>query len=132
MAGGLEVCVVVTCVGDGFAECEVDVGAAAAGASDDAAAPSGVPAAVGVGPGTAAVRLGAAVVELELTTPAPALWGKAVFEVDDSQADAARTVIAQAKADAHRCRSMGSPPDGPTPAAGQGLTLAEFRSNRNA
>lgn len=129
--GALELCVVL-CVGAGFAECAVELGAAGAGA---AAAEEDVGAAlVAV---ARSVDVAESVATLELWTPAPtAACGGAVPGpvpvVDDWQAAAAKTVIAQAKADAQRCRSMGSPPGGPAPAAGQGPTLAEFGCDLNA
>ncbi|WP_344660297.1 hypothetical protein [Catenulispora subtropica] len=110
----------------GFAEGEVDDGAAGDDdeASEEAAAPSGEAAVVGVVSGEVAVELA--------LCPAPTACGEADPDVADPHAAAARTVSAQANADAHRCRSMGSPPEGQAPAAGQNPTLADVSSNRNA
>lgn len=136
--GALVLCGAAAWDGTGVPEAEVEVGAAGIGAAAE------VVDEVEVSAEAADELVAVTAAELELPTPAPAARGAAEPAVADWHAAAARTVIAQAKADAHRCRSMIPSPQGrlparpapiavracfphriPAPAAGQGPTLAE-------
>jgi hypothetical protein len=122
-AGGAEVCGgdVVLC-GAGFAE----VGGAAGAAGEDVRTAEGLVAAAGAG----------AVVAVLVLCETIAAARPAAPECDavDWQALAARTVTAQAKADAHFCRAMGPLPSGrrPPPAGPHLRTLGRLCGTLNA